>query len=59
VRLRQPRAGLLFGEGKVAELKARLEGAEVGLVLVDGPVSPVQQRNLERNGASSCWTAPG
>jgi GTP-binding protein HflX len=48
VRVRQPRAGLLFGEGKIAELKARLEAAEVGLVLVDGPVTPVQQRNLEK-----------
>jgi GTPase len=48
VRLRQPRAGLLFGEGKIAELKARLEEAEVGLVLIDGAVTPVQQRNLEK-----------
>ncbi len=48
VRLRQLRAGLLFGEGKIAELKARLAEAEVGLVLVDGPVTPVQQRNLEK-----------
>jgi GTP-binding protein HflX len=48
VRLRQPRPGLLFGTGKLAELKARLEAGEVGLVLVDGPVTPVQQRNLEK-----------
>ena len=48
VRLRKPRPGLLFGEGKLAELKARLEAGEVGLVLVDGPVTPVQQRNLEK-----------
>jgi GTPase len=48
VKLRKPRAGLLFGEGKLAELKARMEADEVGLVLVDGPVTPVQQRNLEK-----------
>ncbi len=48
VRLRQPRPGLLFGDGKLKELKARLEAEEVGLVLVDGPVTPVQQRNLEK-----------
>ena len=48
VRLRQPRAGLLFGEGKIADLKARLKEADIGLVLVDGPVTPVQQRNLEK-----------
>jgi GTP-binding protein HflX len=48
VRLRQPRPGLLFGEGKLDELKVRVEDDEIGLVLIDGPVTPVQQRNLER-----------
>lgn len=45
-----PRAqpGLLFGSGKIAELNDRLKSAHIELVLVDGPVSPVQQRNLER-----------
>jgi GTP-binding protein HflX len=32
----------------VAELKSRIAADEVDLVLVDGPVSPVQQRNLEK-----------
>lgn len=48
VRLPRPHAGHLFGTGKMDELKARLHAAEVDLVLVDGPVSPVQQRNLEK-----------
>jgi GTPase len=48
VRLPKPNAGLLFGSGKIAELDARFKADEVGLVLVDGPVSPVQQRNLEK-----------
>jgi GTP-binding protein HflX len=48
VKVRKPRAGLLFGEGKIAELKTRFSEAEVGLVLVDGAVTPVQQRNLEK-----------
>jgi GTP-binding protein HflX len=48
VRLARPHAGLLFGTGKIAELKARFQELEVELVLVDGPVSPVQQRNLEK-----------
>ena len=48
VRLGRPAPGKLFGAGKLAELKARLADAEVDLVLVDGAVSPVQQRNLER-----------
>ncbi len=48
VPLPKVRAGYLFGSGKTGELKARFEAAEVELVLVDGPVTPVQQRNLER-----------
>lgn len=47
VRLPKLLPGLLFGTGKVAELKARMAALDVGLVLVDGPVTPVQQRNLE------------
>ncbi|WP_103173227.1 GTPase HflX [Paracoccus sp. SY] len=48
-RLRKPDAGRLFGKGKLAEIGERLKDAEVDLVLVDGPVSPVQQRNLEKD----------
>lgn len=48
VRLPKAQAGMLFGSGKIEELKKTFEAAEVDLVLVDGPVSPVQQRNLER-----------
>ncbi len=48
VRLARALPGTLFGTGKVEELKQRLEEHEVELVLVDGHVSPVQQRNLEK-----------
>jgi GTP-binding protein HflX len=48
VRLPKLHAGKLFGKGKIAELKAVLAANEVELVLVDGPVTPVQQRNLEK-----------
>lgn len=48
-RLRKPDAGRLFGKGKLAEIGERLTEGEVDLVLVDGPVSPVQQRNLEKD----------
>jgi GTPase len=48
VRLPRLHPGMLFGSGKVADLKARFEAEAVDLVLVDGPVSPVQQRNLEK-----------
>ncbi|KAB6714916.1 MULTISPECIES: GTPase HflX [Roseobacteraceae] len=48
VRLPKMQPGQLFGSGKIAELKERLNAAEVDLVLIDGRVSPVQQRNLEK-----------
>ncbi|WHZ37203.1 GTPase HflX [Sagittula sp. MA-2] len=48
VPLRDPHPGMLFGSGKISELKELILENEVELVLVDGPVTPVQQRNLER-----------
>jgi GTP-binding protein HflX len=48
VRVGRVAPGMLFGSGKIDEIKARLHELDVGLVLVDGPVSPVQQRNLEK-----------
>ncbi len=48
-RLRDPHPGHLFGTGKLDEIGAALEAAEAELVLVDGPVTPVQQRNLEKH----------
>jgi len=48
VRLPKIHPAALFGKGKIAELKARIQESEVELVLVDGPVTPVQQRNLEK-----------
>lgn len=48
VRLPKAHAGMLFGSGKIEELKELLHSNEVDLVLIDGPVSPVQQRNLEK-----------
>lgn len=48
VPLPRPHAGALFGTGKIEELRALFEAQEIELVLVDGPVTPVQQRNLEK-----------
>ncbi len=48
VPLKTVRAGMLFGSGKIDGLKAVFEAQDIELVLVDGPVSPVQQRNLEK-----------
>lgn len=48
VRLAKAQAGMLFGKGKLEELEQVIKAQEVGLVIIDGPVSPIQQRNLER-----------
>ncbi len=48
VRIARPHPGHLFGTGKIAELRDMLKADEVELVLIDGPVTPVQQRNLEK-----------
>ena len=47
-QLAATKAGTLFGEGKIAEIGLRIkeEGAE--LAIVDAPVTPIQQRNLEK-----------
>lgn len=49
VRLPRAHPGKLFGKGKIAELAELFKAAEIELVLIDGHVSPVQQRNLEKD----------
>jgi GTP-binding protein HflX len=48
VSVAEPRPATLFGAGKVEELKALIAEHEIALVIIDHPVSPIQQRNLER-----------
>ncbi len=43
-----PRPATLFGSGKVDELASVIAGQEIGLVIVDHALTPVQQRNLEK-----------
>ncbi len=47
--LRQRRPSTLLGEGQVAMVKQALEEQEASLVIVDAALTPVQQRNLERD----------
>nr|WP_255561735.1 GTPase HflX [Pseudohoeflea sp. DP4N28-3] len=42
-----PRPGTLFGSGKIDEIDALIHAGEASLVIVDHPLTPVQQRNLE------------
>lgn len=48
VTVSAPRPGYLFGKGRTDALQAQLRDADVDLVIVDGQVTPVQQRNLEK-----------
>ena len=48
VTVNDPRPATLLGTGKIAELDALLDENNIGLVVVDHPLSPVQQRNLEK-----------
>jgi GTPase len=48
VRVVRPVPATLFGSGNVETLRALIADNRIGLVIVDAPVSPVQQRNLER-----------
>jgi GTPase len=47
VPVAEPRPATLFGSGKVEELKGLVRAEEAALVIVDHPLTPVQQRNLE------------
>jgi GTP-binding protein HflX len=43
-----PRPATLFGTGKVEVLQALIAAHKIALVIIDHPVSAIQQRNLER-----------
>ncbi|HLI12798.1 MAG TPA: GTPase HflX [Alphaproteobacteria bacterium] len=48
IRLAERRPGSFFGAGTVDRLAGLVRDLAVGIVVVDGGLSPVQQRNLER-----------
>jgi len=48
VPVSQPKPGTLLGTGKIAEIREALDAHDAGLVIVDHPLTPVQQRNLEK-----------
>jgi len=47
VSVRQVRPGTLFGSGQVDNIATACEQNQAELVVVDGALSPIQQRNLE------------
>ncbi len=48
VTVNDPRPATLLGTGKIAEIAERMKEAEASLVIIDHPLTPVQQRNLEK-----------
>jgi GTPase len=48
VPVNDPRPATLLGTGKIEEIKHLLNERNSGLVIVDHPLTPVQQRNLEK-----------
>lgn len=47
VSIKTMRPSSLFGSGKIEELAGLIKAEEIGLVIVDHTISPVQQHNLE------------
>ena len=52
IKLRESRPATLLGTGKVEEVRALIEAEKITLVVVDHPLTPIQQRNLEKE-----WSA--
>lgn len=48
VPLKETRPATLFGTGKTEEIAGSIKAGEIGLAIVDHPLTPVQQRNLEK-----------
>lgn len=48
VKLNSPRPSTLLGKGKVEEFEEAVKENEIQVVIMDGELTPVQQRNLER-----------
>ena len=48
-RISRPRPATLFGEGTVEHLGEYIKDDAIDLIVVDGVLSPVQQRNLEKS----------
>ncbi|KQT32477.1 GTPase HflX [Sphingomonas sp. Leaf412] len=47
VKVRSPKAATLMGSGQVEEIATRARMEDATLVVIDGALTPIQQRNLE------------
>jgi GTP-binding protein HflX len=48
IKLRSASASMLFGKGQIERLASAVAAHDAQLVVIDGAVTPIQQRNLER-----------
>ena len=48
IRVARPKAATLFGAGGIDDIAAAVAGEAADLVVVDGALTPIQQRNLEQ-----------
>ena len=48
IRLRKPSVSTLFGKGQVERIAAAVAANDAELLVIDGVLSPIQQRNLEK-----------
>ena len=48
IKISTPRAGYLFGKGSTLTILNEIKERKIDLVIVNGDISPIQQRNLER-----------
>ena len=46
-KIRQPRPATLFGSGQVERIADAVRQSEADLLIVDGAITPIQQKNLE------------
>ena len=51
-RLRAPKPATLLGKGQIEEIAAIAKEAAAGLLVVDAPLTPIQQKSLEEQAAT-------
>ena len=48
IKISTPRAGYLFGKGSTLNILNEINEHKIDLIIVNGDISPIQQRNLEK-----------
>ena len=48
IKVSTPRAGYLFGKGSTLNILNEIKEHKIDLIIVNGDISPIQQRNLEK-----------